>query len=49
MDRLNARFTIVQYQTLHILYLRGKDNGSNKINQKNKRVIAVEDMFETLK
>ena len=41
--RLNARFTIVQYQTSHILYLRAKDTGSNK------RVIAVEDMYETLK
>ena len=26
--RLNARLVIVQYQTLHILYLKGKYNGS---------------------
>ena len=41
--RLDARFTIVEYQTSHILNLRAKDTGSIK------RVIAVEDMYETLK
>ena len=41
--RTQQRYTIVRYQTSSILYLRGKNN------QPNKRVVAMEDMFDAIR